>query len=155
MVEIKTPDEVLEGFNTMVTAIARAAHEANRAYCISIGDDSQVSWDDAPEWQQASSRNGVHLLLANPDTTSEELHESWVREKVADGWVPGDVKDAEAKTHPCLVPYSQLSLEQRIKDSLYGAVCKSMILCYYINGWLAKKNDGSYVCVYYKEPSHV
>lgn len=73
---IKTPDEVIEGLNTIVTAIARAAHEANRAWCISIGDDSQVSWDEAPDWQQASSRNGVLLLLEKPSTRPSQLHDS-------------------------------------------------------------------------------
>jgi len=43
----------------VIEACARAAHEANRAYCLAIGDVSQTSWDDAPEWQRSSARNGV------------------------------------------------------------------------------------------------
>jgi len=27
--------------------IAKVCHEANRAYCESIGDNSQLSWEDA------------------------------------------------------------------------------------------------------------
>ena len=30
--------------------IARIAHEANRAYCQSIGDDSQPNWAEAGLW---------------------------------------------------------------------------------------------------------
>lgn len=35
----------------IVEQIARMAHEANRAYCQALGDDSQPAWEDAPEWQ--------------------------------------------------------------------------------------------------------
>jgi hypothetical protein len=47
------------------------------------------------------------------------MHENWTKDKVADGWVYGEVKDAAAKTHPCLVPYDQLPANQRFKDSLF------------------------------------
>ncbi len=32
----------------VLEACARSAHEANRAYCIALGDLSQPAWDDAP-----------------------------------------------------------------------------------------------------------
>ena len=32
---------------------------ANRAYCQMIGDNSQSTWEDAPEWQKQSARKGV------------------------------------------------------------------------------------------------
>ena len=35
-----------------IVKIAKIAHEVNRTYCIEIGDDSQLSWKDAPEWQK-------------------------------------------------------------------------------------------------------
>lgn len=65
-------------------ACARAAHEANRAYCVALGDDSQASWEDAPVWQRDSARNGVRGVLAG--NTPEQSHESWLREKEATGW---------------------------------------------------------------------
>lgn len=101
---------------------AKAAHEINRAYCRAVGDDSQPAWDDAPLWQRDSAVNGVSLHLANPDLTPEQSHENWMAEKTAAGWVYGLEKDPEAKTHPCMVPYDQLPLEQRIKDHLFKAV---------------------------------
>lgn len=45
--------------NHHVDAAARAAHEVNRAYCIALGDTSQPSWDEAPEWQRESAKKGV------------------------------------------------------------------------------------------------
>ena len=32
--------------------VAQIAHEANRAYCASLGDHSQLPWDDAAAWRE-------------------------------------------------------------------------------------------------------
>lgn len=106
--------------------IARVAHEINRAYCQSIGDDSQPSWEDAPEWQKQSAINGVEFHLANPEATPENSHENWLAEKAADGWKYGEVKDPEAKTHPCFRPYAELPQEQRSKDYIFRAVVNAL-----------------------------
>jgi hypothetical protein len=107
-----------------VDGIARVCHEANRAYCQALGDHTQVPWDDAPEWQRDSARVGV--LKAIEGATSEQLHESWMAQKVADGWTHGAVKDADAKTHPCMVSYHELPPAQRRKDALFGAVVAAL-----------------------------
>ena len=106
--------------------IARLAHEVNRAYCASIGDHSQVAWDDAPEWQRQSAISGVRFCIGNPDAPTSATHESWLRDKARDGWVWGDVKDPEKKTHPCMVSYDQLPAEQRTKDYLFQAVVRAL-----------------------------
>jgi hypothetical protein len=110
-----------------VLSIARTCHEVNRAYCAAIGDHSQVAWEEAPAWQRESAADGVLAIMRDPKTSPQQSHEGWSRHKVATGWVFGDVKDEAAKTHPCLVPYDQLPLEQRIKDYLFGAVVRSML----------------------------
>ncbi len=112
---------------TVLTAygIARVCHEANRAYCLALGDDSQPRWEDAPDWQRDSAVAGVRLHLDEP-MTPRESHEAWMAHKAAEGWVYGDTKDAEAKTHPCMAPYDQLPLEQRRKDELFGAVVSAL-----------------------------
>ncbi len=105
--------------------IARICHEVNRAFCEFHGDNSQVAWEDAPEWQRKSAIDGVVGMLQNPTRTPEEAFESWKRDKLADGWVYGPVKDAEKKEHPCIVPYHELPAEQRVKDYLFLAVIRS------------------------------
>lgn len=42
-----------------IQGIARVCHEANRGYCISMGDKSQLPWDEAPAWQRGSAVQGV------------------------------------------------------------------------------------------------
>lgn len=107
--------------------IARVCHEVNRAYCASIGDHSQQPWDEAPNWQQSSAILGVQAVRDNPAITPRQLHESWSAEKVANGWTHGDVKDADAKTHPCLVDYDLLPPAQRAKDDLFQTVTRELL----------------------------
>ncbi|WP_425221702.1 RyR domain-containing protein [Pseudomonas sp.] len=109
-----------------VLVIARVAHMINLAYCMSIGDDSQPSWEDAPDWQKKSAVAGVEMHLANPNATPEQSHESWLAQKLADGWTYGEVKDAEKKQHPCCLPYDELSIEQKSKDYLFRGVVHAL-----------------------------
>lgn len=105
-----------------VEEIARVCHEANRAYCKALGDDSHVAWENAPEWQRKSAMNGVRLHCENRFLGAESSHEAWLREKQEAGWVYGPVKDAEKKTHPCVRPFLDLPIEQRTKDFLFKAI---------------------------------
>jgi hypothetical protein len=109
-----------------VEKIAQVAHAVNAAFCQSIGDDSQTDWDSAPEWQQQSALAGVELFLENPQTTPEQGHAAWLAQKTAEGWTYGEEKNAEAKTHPCCVPYADLSQEQKSKDYIFRAVVKAL-----------------------------
>jgi hypothetical protein len=107
--------------------IAKIAHEVNRAYCLAIGDNSQPSWEDAPDWKRNSSLAGVEFHANNPDATPEMSHESWMANKAAAGWKYGPVKDDEKKEHPCFLHYSLLPQNQRVKDYLFRAVCRAAL----------------------------
>lgn len=101
--------------------IARVIHEANRALQQALQDPApSPSYDDAPDWQLLPLREGVSAALDG--VTPQELHEQWMGDKFANGWRYGPVKDAEAKTHPCLVPYDDLPTEQRAKNDLFLAI---------------------------------
>ncbi len=108
----------------IVEACARAAHEANRAYCLAIGDSSQPSWEEAPTWQRESAIAGVDGAISG--NTPEQSHTGWMRQKMDDGWIFGPVKDPLKKEHPCMVAYGALPPEQRAKDALFLAVVRAM-----------------------------
>ena len=109
-----------------VLKIARVCHEANRAYCEALGDFSQPEWADAPEWQKNSAVNGVQFHIDNPGASPSASHDSWLKQKMEEGWVYGEVKNPEAKEHPCCVPYEQLPVEQRAKDYIFSAIVREM-----------------------------
>lgn len=102
--------------------IARVAHEINREYCKALGDESQPSWEEAPDWQRDSAYCGVQFHLENRDAGPEASHESWLKQKEADGWKYGEVKDPEKKEHPCFKPFAELPQAQQAKDFIFRAV---------------------------------
>jgi hypothetical protein len=106
--------------------IAQVAHEINRSYCLAIGDNSQQSWEEAPDWQRSSAINGVNFHLENPEAPPSASHESWLKQKEEEGWKYGPVKNPETKEHPCYVPYDQLPVEQKAKDYLFKQVVHSL-----------------------------
>lgn len=114
-------------------ACAAAAHMANRAWCQAHDDDSQAVWADAPDWQRTSALKGVEGVLRG--NTPAQSHAGWLAEKEATGWVYGEVKDPEAKTHPCMVDYADLPPEQQAKDALFvetvRAVATELNLLFY------------------------
>lgn len=77
--------------------IAKVCHEANRAYCESIGDTSQPVWETAPQWQKDSAVNGVQFHIDNPNAKPEDSHNSWLKQKEEEGWKYGEVKNPVAE----------------------------------------------------------
>ena len=109
-----------------IEQIAKVCHEANKAYCEAIGDNTQLHWDQAPNWQQASAIAGVEFRIKNPNTTPEDQHIAWCNDKIKAGWKYGPVKDAEKKEHPGLVPYGDLPETQKAKDALFVGVVEAL-----------------------------
>lgn len=115
--------EIKKACATLVLTCAKLCHNNNKAYSQSIGDNSQQAWEDAPSWQKESTINKVWFHLEN-DTTPEKSHENWMNERIKDGWVYGEEKDALKKTHPCIVPYAMLPIEHQIKDVIFSTTVK-------------------------------
>jgi hypothetical protein len=107
--------------------IARVCHEANRAFCATQGDTSQVAWGTAPLWQIDSAILGVRKIITGEITSPQQSHESWLAEKERDGWVYGSTKDPVKKTHPCMLPHAALPPEQQIKDYLFHGIVTALV----------------------------
>lgn len=106
--------------------IARVCHEVNRAICEASGDHSQKPWNEAEQWQRDSALKGVAFSKEHPDALPSAQHEAWMQDKHDQGWGYGPVKDADAKTHPCMVPHGDLPFEQRVKDFAFQAIVRAM-----------------------------
>jgi hypothetical protein len=127
--------------------IARVCHEVNRALRAAIGEDPLESWELCDIAKRDSTLRGVIFAIKNPLATPEAMHESWRKDKEAQGWIygpeqgeftveiPGE-KDAFGvagestftveKRHPCMVPYSELPRDQRIKDHVFSALVTAL-----------------------------
>ncbi|MGB8520801.1 MAG: RyR domain-containing protein [Candidatus Tumulicola sp.] len=78
-------------------------------------------------WQRNSCIDGVKFKINNPESTPQQIHENWLAHKHADGWVFGEKKDAYKKTHPCFLPYDELSPEQRVKDAIFQGIVAAFL----------------------------
>ena len=110
----------------LVHHIAVACHEANKVWCEANEDFSQKHWYTSEDWQKDSAINGVKFRLENPNAPESAMHDNWSKVKIKDGWVYGEVKDAEKKTHPCLVPFEELPEFQQKKDKLFSAIVDAL-----------------------------
>lgn len=103
--------------------IASVCHEANRQLTRIIGDvPVQPPWDEEDAGIRNSAINGVAFNLDNPDAPPSASHDNWLKQKIADGWTLGPVKDVERKTHPAMVPYGDLPKAVQRKDALFKAI---------------------------------
>lgn len=110
-----------------IEKVAETVYEINRLYCLALGDDSQVPWGGAPLELRDSVIAGIEAIIEHPELTPEDQHNCWLDYKRASGWVYGDEKDLERKTHPCMVEYYELPVQQRAKDHIFGAVVRGLL----------------------------
>lgn len=101
-----------------VDLCARAAHEVNRTWNMAIGGFVDPQWEQLTEEQKQAARNSV-IGVVTHDFNAEQTHAAWVAEKKSQGWTHGEVKNLATKEHPCLVPYSELPPEFKVKDELW------------------------------------
>ncbi len=115
------------GHDVTAEDIARVVHAAHRELQIVQGDPApSPPWDHAPAYQVRETVAGVQEVLRNPDLTAERSHELWVARMRADGWVYGEVKDPEHKTHPALLPFGELPAGLQLQDRLFVAVIRAL-----------------------------
>ncbi len=106
--------------------IARVVHEANRAWCRAHGDESQPAYDEAEPWMCDATAEGIKFRLEHPDAPASAQHDQWMAEKINAGWTWGPEKNAEAKTHPMLIPYDELPAFEKKKDALFSAIVTAL-----------------------------
>ena len=47
---------------------------------------------------------------------AKNVHEVWAQNRISQGWSFGEVRNDELKQHPCLIPYEDLSEEEKLYD---------------------------------------
>ena len=69
-------------------------------------------------------------LLELTESLAKNVHEVWAAGRVADGWKYGPVRDEMRKEHPCLIPYEDLSEEEKDYDRATALSTIKFIISY-------------------------
>lgn len=110
----------------MVDQIACTAHEAMWGYCLATGIMLMSgTWQTATEDVKDAKRRAVRRVWENPNVSVQELHEEWVNVKVAEGWRYGEGFDVVQKLHPWLVPFGELTRDQRTQYHIFKHVVEA------------------------------
>jgi hypothetical protein len=111
--------------------VARIAHGANMAYQYILGDGTpSLPWNSVDEWLADGTVNAVRVIREGlaaglpEDQVCEIVHEIWVVSRKELGWVHGEEKDYESKTHPCLVHWADLPDYQKLKTGMMYDIVK-------------------------------
>ena len=119
---VKTVENPMSGLNTL-DMIAKVVIDTNHVY----DPVDTFNWEESSEELRDSIRIGIAAVVANPYQTPEQSHISWLKTKTANGWVYGETKNFEAKTHPCMVHYDHLQEIHRKKNEMFVVMVSNML----------------------------
>ena len=108
-----------------ISCIARAAHEANNAFRVSMSQKPYQAWYLLPEYKRLIAINGVYAALGG--ATPEQMHESWVKTMTSSGWTYGPIYDEKTKRHPAIMDFKDLPPYEKAKDELFIRVVRAMV----------------------------
>lgn len=117
-----------ETMERLYEKIARAAHEATRAWTDSIGQLSDRPWRRVDQHLRGQMIDTVRSIAMGEIKNADQLHEIWMTQRLEDGWKYGLKKNMRIKSHPCLLPRSQLSVGDRLKDDLFFNVTCALLM---------------------------
>ena len=70
------------------------------------------------------------------EAIAKNVHEVWAQNRLNEGWTYGEQRDDVKKTHPCLVPYEELSEIEKDYDRATSRETLKSILAM---GWKLSK----------------
>lgn len=112
--------------DTLTERRAEFVYEAARiAASAALAPIIPAPWDEREEPFRQQFYEVIERQCGPQRSSSpEELHGSWMQAYIGMGWRFGETYDREAKTHPDMVPYTQLGQLEQDKDSVFVALCE-------------------------------
>ncbi|AFN39421.1 hypothetical protein [Aeromonas phage AS-yj] len=98
--------------------IARTAHDAIRRFNLILGDTDTL-WKEEPEKVKRVWTKHVTYIIDHPDSDARTVHELWRNYKEGEGWIFGEDKSRDEKTHPCLTSYDELHEIEKMKYYIF------------------------------------
>lgn len=86
--------------------------------CNSRNEISEQTMTYKPKPADTSAIELTEELKEIAESMARNVHENWAAERMAAGWTYGPQRDDANKKHPCLVPYEQLSEEEKDYDRM-------------------------------------
>ena len=113
-IDNRTIDEIMANYESLEVQIGKSCSRDINLYKANILKVKDQTSDPK------STLDGVRVYIkSNGSITPETQHEEWMKSKLAGGWVYGKEKNIVKKTHPCLVPYNELPVEEQVKDYIF------------------------------------
>lgn len=103
----------------IIDNICRECHTANNSLRLTNNESELPDWEYLSQDLKDNTKNTVLQILDNPSYTAENAHDEWMKHKMTQGWVYGENKDDVKKTHPLLIPFSEMSDIDKLKDQLF------------------------------------
>jgi hypothetical protein len=99
--------------------MARVAHEINKQICILNGEQA-LNYEDMPAYIIENMEESI--LNLDEGRTLGSSHSEWLKERIAQGWVYGPVKDTENKISPLICPFEDLTYSQKVKNCIFVGI---------------------------------
>lgn len=99
--------------------IAKHLHNILSGFRISNGQTPYPSFDNITSQNFELYLWAIDLVEQNPNITPIEIHNLWME------YAKNNIPD-----HPCIVPFEELTKEEKIKDDLTISVIKLMLKYY-------------------------
>ena len=97
--------------------LPESLRESNRAFADRIAEKLDAARCMlVPEPFASADDNGFAFTADEVEDLAQSEHRHWCADLERDGWRLGEVKDAERKRHPLLVPWHELPESEREKD---------------------------------------
>lgn len=74
------------------------------------------------------------------EALAENVHDTWAKSRMNEGWTYGLVRDDAKKQHPCLVPYADLPESEKAYDR-DTAISTLKLICKMGYGIVTDNND--------------
>ena len=90
------------------------AWKDSQYYIVSVAERGLRQYDPQPiDVTEFPLEGDIKDLI---EAIAENCHDIWARERIDDGWTYGEKRDDDHKKHPDLVPYSDLTEEEKKYD---------------------------------------
>ncbi len=118
--ETFVPEDAVE----QITQLAKFCHGVLSQYSLAYGQELKA-WDSLDKGEKQHYIGRIAHFMTYPDAEASAPHEAWKIRFQLNGWCYGAKLDAERKTRPDLVSFSQLPQEQQAVDFILKGIVHS------------------------------